>query len=593
MAVSEGSRITMRWSNREVRELLSVLDRPQQIERTRLGLLLKHALGLESAREAVIQVLNATFAEPTRRNVELRNTIMLSDMQGNKRSHVASSLGLSQRTFFRRRAAAVAMVAAQIDRAIGSSDAGETFKFDTARLISTANPKMVSRILEREAYRIRGEAAYEAVQSALNSGRRVSSSLLERCTGYWRLLAELEIARSDMGAGDAQRYRRVRDGICESLERLDPRGRARVGFELAYVDRLDAIRRGDVDDAVRCTDALIKSDVDDGRLRALAVICEAEQVCDFDLAAAGSMIRGVQELSIRLNDFRLAGRAAHALSIIDLLAGEYAEAADLSSLTLAALDQAEPSYLPCAASIEGRAQLLLGCNWDPPGAVRERFPEYWVTSFFDCVAARHVALANPRAAYAIVERSADAAKEREAPGSMVYATGTRAIVQDLLGKRADAQRLRVAAWETGLALRDPFYTFDLFIHPRLPARSLGAFDLDDGFLDAIDRRLNALLRERGVKNGERRSWRGAIAECLGRVLDLDVAGRRSLLRRGGGTRHHMRNASESYAHEVRAAYRQLATDLSFCLSVEARTPFIERFSSEADSLIFIQPALHG
>src|SRR5215472_1330913 len=328
----------MSWSSPDVRRLLAMLGDPE-IEHAPLAQQLKDALGTDSARDAVLHVIHKTFDGSSPQNRLARDAILMPALGGDKGTHAASMLNVSLRTFFRRRASAMKMVAATIEHILRVANPRLTFKLETARMIAEVKPTSVKGILERESQRTGGMAAYQAVLVALRVGQTPSAAMLNRCTGHWRLLAELEMARSGNLSGvDPSGYQKTCAAVREALTDYRGAARERVEFELAYADRLDALRRCDIDSSAQATAVLNRTSGQDLRLRALAMICKAEQACDEGrIAAADALVRDLQELSVRLNDFRIAGRTAHVAAIVNLVQGNYAEAVDYSQFTLGAL----------------------------------------------------------------------------------------------------------------------------------------------------------------------------------------------------------------------------------------------------------------
>ena len=575
----------MRWSFPEVRRLLAMLGDPE-IEYSPLALELKDALGTDSARDAVLHVIHKTFDGSSPQNRLARDAILMPALGGDKGTQAASMLNVSLRTFFRRRAGAMKMVAATIEHIMRVANPRLTFKLETARMIAEVRPTSVKSIIERESQRTGGMASYQAVLIALRSGHTPSSALLNRCTGHWRLLAELEIARSgNLSGRDPSGYQRTRQAVREALGDYRGAARERIEFELAYVDRLDALRRCDVDLGAQATAVLSRTSGQDLRLRALATICRAEQACDEGrLSAADSLVRDMQELSVRLNDFRIAGRTSHVTSILNLLQGNYAEAVDCSQFTLGALQNIEPTFAPCAAAIEGRARFFLDKHWDLPAAIVRRFPDSYITAFLESVHARYILSSDARTALTIVDQAASIGLSREARGTLLYADATRSIVFDRLGRAADAQAERIRAWSNGVRLRRPFYLYDFLIHPTLPVRAFGAFDLDDAFLTAIERRLGELLGNTESRRENDVAVRSAVAACLSLAVTSGTRERRALGRRGSGAAFFGRSAKreKGRTHE---AFRQLSIDLSYCLPIIERAEFIKRFGDGASSVL--------
>jgi len=453
-------------------------------------------------------------------------------------------------------------------------------------MIAEVRPTSVKGIIERESQRTGGMASYQAVLIALRGGHMPSSALLNRCTGHWRLLAELEVARSgNLSGRDPSGYQKTRSAVREALADYRGAARERIEFELAYVDRLDALRRCDVDLGAQATAVLSRTSGQDLRLRALATICRAEQACDEGrLAGADSLVRDMQELSVRLNDFRIAGRTSHVASIVNLLQGNYAEAADCSRFTLGALQNIEPTFAPCAAAIEGRAHFFLDKHWDLPAAIVRRFPDSYITAFLESVHARYLVSSDARAALAIADQAAMIGLSREARGTVLYADATRSIVFERLGRVADAQAERIRAWSNGVRLRRPFYLYDFLIHPTLPVRAFGSFDLDDAFLTAIDRRLRALLGNTDSRRESDSAVRSAVAACLSLAGTSGTRDRKALARRSNGAAL-IRKSAKREKGRVHEAFRLLSIDLSYCLPIADRADFIKRFSDGASDLL--------
>jgi len=167
----------------------------------------------------------------------------------------------------------------------------------------------------------------------------------------------------------------------------------------------------------------------------------------------------------------------------------------------------------------------------------------------------------------------------KARGTLAYALGSRAIAAELLGRRVKAQHERVVAWEYAVALRRPFYLYDFLIHPKLPQRALGAFDLDDAFLAAMERRLKALLLKSGARIDSSVMTVNAIGQCLLAAIDTKME-RLRFTPRWRRTR-----ASAAHKEALLAALGQLSIELSYCLPVPERGRFIERFTGAAADLL--------
>lgn len=583
----------MSWSNQEMRRLLACLDRPRELARSNLGVRLQRATGIASVREAVLWLLNKTFEDPTPQNRLLHAIIHKSDFEGKKGSHVASSLNISTRTFFRLRADAIAALAWAAEQLEKGPEPRSNFKYEVSRMISPVKPETAADLLEREAGRVGARAAYEAVCSSARNGHDVPLSVLEKCTGHWRLLAELEIARTKLNDGDPERYQARRPAIVDALRTLTEPARTRVEFELAYVDRLNSLRRCDVVASADATSRMLKTAGADLRLQALACVCQAEQACDEgDLQAADDLVKELQNMCLRLDDFRVYARTAHVSSILNLLEGNYAEACDLCEVTIAALGHLEPEFAACAAALEGRADLFLNRAWDRPHDLCDRFPQSYVTAMLDLVWARHVATADPKRALVVAERAAAAAMSQNARGTLAYANGTLAIVYEFLGRHEEARRQRLLSWEQGVQLQRPFYLYDLLVHPKLPQRAIGTFAADEAVLVMFTRRLIVLL---GIcdTRADQVNWAMAVMQqCLNHALDRREGERPAPLPRDRAAEfvQPLRGAAPLQREVLMRCLRQLAVETAYCLLPAQRDKFVARFKAAASDLFDAMPA---
>ena len=483
----------MPWSNQEIRKLLSLLGKPNALESFPLAVQLKGALGCASAREAVLAVIERAFEVRTPLNDALRDSVLRCDLEGNKSLGAAAALNVSPRTLFRWRAAAIKAIASAVDQTLQAADSPARFKYAIARMIAPLESVTAAHLLEIEAATMGGRAAYDAICADLRNGREVSAALLDRCTDHWRLLAQLEIARAKLVHGNPADYETLRSHIRSALDRVQGVDYERVEFELAYTDRLNAIRVCDVAASGIATRRMSETAGSDPSLVTLALVCEAEQACDEgDLARASSVLRKLESLCVRSGDFRGTARTSHVAAILQFLRGRYAEAIELANATTAALKQVEPEFAACSAGNAGRSALFVGQPWKRPLDLCSRFPESYVTGYVDAVWARHLALSDPESALSVIDRTINTTSAQGAWGVLTYARGTRSLILDRLCEQHSAQAERVWAWEKAIQMRRAFYLHDLFVHPAGVRRALGSFELDDRFEAAIGRRFQTL-----------------------------------------------------------------------------------------------------
>jgi len=99
-----------------VRHMLRLLRSPIRLEEDALALALRDALACDTACEAVLSMVQRALPGPTEMNALMRAAVLSQDLDGNKGRRVAASLGLSLRSYFRYRSAAIELIALAIDR---------------------------------------------------------------------------------------------------------------------------------------------------------------------------------------------------------------------------------------------------------------------------------------------------------------------------------------------------------------------------------------------------------------------------------------------------------------------------------------------
>lgn len=535
----------------DIRRLLSLLKKPHELEAYPLALALRGALRAPTAHSAVLTILHRTFAIDTPLNRAMRDVIELCDIAGCKASQASAKMAISSRTFFRFRAAAVSSVASVVKSVLADDASAPSLVHAVARIVVPIDSAVATHLLEHEAKTGGPQPAYEAVCVSIRNGGEPQESLLRRCTGHWAVLAQLEVARSGLIRGDAGVLERARTEALTNIPRIPQPLRNRANFELAYVDRLDALRRCDVMAMRSATRRMRETAGDDANIRGLAMICEAEQACDEgDLGAAREFISRIKHAPEILQNYRLLARTAHVAAVERFLQGSYIETFDLSEAACAALLRVEPGFALCAAAYAGRAALLLRRAWSRPTELCRRFPSCFQTGVTDLVWARHLADSDANISMSVVERATSVIVSQGAEGALAFARATRSLVLDMLGKQREAQADRVRAWEDAVQLGRAVYLYDLFAHPSQVQRDHGPFHMDQRFARAIVRRIMQLSGE------------GLDAISAGRV----AAPLFDFLR---DTRHASRISGVPHLE-------QLSIDLSWCLAPADRAAFIGR-----------------
>jgi len=86
-----------------------------------------------------------------------------------------------------------------------------------------------------------GKVAFEMLTTAIRAGKPVTKKLLSRCTGHWRLLALAALGRRFIVNGEPTRSKPWREKARLLLSDVKGAGYDRAAYELAYLDRLEAV----------------------------------------------------------------------------------------------------------------------------------------------------------------------------------------------------------------------------------------------------------------------------------------------------------------------------------------------------------------
>ena len=108
--------LTVTRRHPEIRRLLRLLRFPIQLEAEPLAARLREATLTASALDAVMAVVQKALSGSGEINQLMRAAILSQDLDGNKARRVATSLGLSVRSYFRYRSAAVELIAIAVER---------------------------------------------------------------------------------------------------------------------------------------------------------------------------------------------------------------------------------------------------------------------------------------------------------------------------------------------------------------------------------------------------------------------------------------------------------------------------------------------
>jgi hypothetical protein len=473
------------------------------------------------------------------------------------------------RSYFRYRAAAVEIVAKEIDRELRAKPQQTKYEIQLAEMVSRFEPRVAFDSFVRAFDKPRGEIAYEMLSIALKAGQSITREMIERCDGPWRMLAMAALGRRHLIAGRPSVAQRWRDRMRRALVKMNTPIDHRAAFELAQFDRLEAIRRCDMTAAREATERMTWHARSNSALAGLAMVVEVEQACDDgDLRRATRVIERLASFNACSRDFIVMGRTAHAQALLALLQGRYDQAWDLARLAATALSEVEPGFSICAHVNVGRAALQLEKTWSPPLALSSRFPGSWITGMIHAVHCRHLAATDAAAATQTAENAIRIATTQEAPGMLCYAQASMAFAAEQAQRPDEAQALRVDAWEMAVRLARQSYLHDIFAHPAVRARQFGAFDLDNAFIEAIARRAKEICIAQ-------------VGSCLPAQVDLI----RPLVKATLATVT-LGKAPTAVARTVALPDRaslaeflapRLAKDLAICLNFEDRETFLAKF----------------
>ncbi len=511
----------MRWTNQEIRNLLRAMRRPHALERERLAVMLREAMGTRDARTAIQSIIERSFDTSSPADRLRLEIVRRCDVGGETTRAAAAALNLSVRQFFRIRAEAIACIAESVERELRRAPNSENNLALLAQSIERIDPKAALDIYLRLPSKGDGETAYNVVRSSIWAGIEVTPQQIDACEGPWRLLALAAVARHRVSRGDEDGALALRDQLREELKQpKGPRYDA-AAFELAFLDRCDASRRGDTTQSRALLKTLRSYAGQDDGLQALTLLCEADQAStEGDLTAASLALGDVESLAVYKKDLNVMARTALGKAMLSLVRGFYDDAYALAAGASQAMSSLEAAFSWRAAGISGRAALLLGQRWTPSQALVDRYPTVWTRSLAEGVQARHLLLADASAARAKAEFALALAEQYQCPAYSAYAQVSLAGALDKLGEQERAQELRVAAWESAARLDDRFTLYDLFYNPHAIPHTVGAIIADERFANAV---LKYLEEKVPTYSDLRRRATGESVAALARYcLDLGV-----------------------------------------------------------------------
>ncbi|GEM_PF-2022041 len=571
----------MRWANQETRNLLRLMRRPHALERERLAVMLREATRAPDARYALQQIIESTFDKSIAADRLRYAIIQRCDVGGETTRSAATALGLSVRQFFRVRADAIAALAEAIERRLRQPPDAHDDLERLAQTLEMVDSKAALDIYLRLPPGTREETPYDIVRTSIWAGLDVTQEQLDACEGPWRLLAYAALSRNLVWRGDV-------DGALALIERVRDEMQGKKGaryepvaFEIAFLERCDATRTGDIHRSRALLDELRALAGQDETRQAMTLLFEADQASiEGDARAAATAIDDLERLDVRNRDLTVMARTALAKAMLALVQGRYGEAYALANGASQGMAWLEAAFSWRAAGIAGRAALFSGSRWTPPQSLNSRYPNVWTRSLAEAVRARHLLPGAPREAREAAELALEIAQKQHCPSYAAYAKVSLAGALDALGEHEAARELRVEAWESEVRRDDRFALYDLFYNPHAKIRDLNAM-FDQRFGAAIMRYLEdvapvfADLRRRA--SGE--AVAGVARYCLELGLgnpkphgDLELIGKPLAERLAGGYDDAivLRTHCGALGHIAAKA-------LSWCVVPAERERFVQRF----------------
>jgi len=578
------------WSNRETRRLLRMLSDPMLLEKHPLVAALRDALQANSARDAMVWLIRQAIPGSGHADQLMRELIFRQDVDGIKSHRVAGMMGLSIRSYFRYRERAIEAISKALEHEL-QTDRQESQQIQFARLAAQFDAKTAYDLYSAAVPEPSGQIAYEIVRMAIGAGQPVTRHMIKRCGDPWRFLAVTAVARSHLAGGRpklAGRWQRKLRSI--ALDPATPAG-ARAAFELAYLERLEALCRCDMPAAREAVERMKTYALGYGPLVGQALVIEAEQACDDgDSEKANQIFSELATINAVTRDPKVVARTADALSMLALMQMRWHEAIDNANFAALALEQVEPEFAMCVRTVAGRACVQLRHAWAPSAELCARYPTSWITGQALAVQSRIQCRVDAAVARETAQRAVGIATDQGALGSLCFAQASLAFALDGLKEFDEAQTLRVQAWESAVALGRQFYLHDMFVVPDMRDRDFGSFDLSDSFVDAIVRRGRALCDADGRAGAIKEPpffatfLRHALVQCGRLSCRRRTAESFDAIRAAAPWRDSGFGAREGLT-KVHQFGPLLARDLAWCVGFEDRAAlrgrFLELFYSAA------------
>ncbi|MDQ6824284.1 MAG: hypothetical protein M3007_02340, partial [Candidatus Eremiobacteraeota bacterium] len=458
----------------DVRKILRLLRRPHLLEKEHLAILLHQIVGGDSARAALLGLIEQTF-ESGYEAQRLREIVLRCDVHGEKARTAAVAMHLSLRQFFRYRVEAIKAVASKIASLLDGvrcADHDIAFAFMLSATDAAAAREIYARAVRGAVAALPTATREDIVRCAVWSG--ATTDVDDLCDGDVRLVNTALVERAGFAllvqhTTASAAFERAR----AALSKVQGAAQEHAMFALTCYETLRARIEGNQSLATSLSAQLRELSGSSESLHALALAEQGYQAClDGMLARAESLVGDAEQLSMLHPQIALCARIALVKATALYLSGNHADAFAYADAATTALSGTQPAYAFLAAALAGRAALLAGKQWRSPDQLCERFPDASLRADIESVRCRHLLRKDVNAARHAALHALDLAQKHGARGGIAFARASLSAVADKLHRGAEARSLRSQAWQEAVSLGDHLLLYDSFTTPVAAVQSL-------------------------------------------------------------------------------------------------------------------------
>ena len=572
----------MKWSQNEIRRLLRNLRRPDELERQRLGELLRKRLGLPSAYDAVLKVLHDAFANEGIVGQRLHDIVCRYDVLGSQtRETAASELSLSLRQFFRYRSQAVAIIATYIDR-LFSDEGADTWNplSKLAGLLSQSDPKSAINILELPSAEQEPEVALIRLQAGIDAGFYPNAGSLHRMRGKERLQANAKIAYLYSLSGHPE----VADSMLEDIRvaalNSNCASDEQLQFDVLQVEFVRSRSQGNLRAADHAATRLRSLNGIDRDQYCLALLRDAEISIHLgDYLRSKQSLKIAQHVAAENRNLALLSLASELQAVLCFSLGDDSQAHDLAAAAVLAVPGRSDIAGP-ASFIAGRAALVLDTAWQPFEGCEKNG---WDAASIDAIAARHhLRCGDFSRARDSAQASVDLARAQNYRGVLANSLVTLGVVAQHTSP-SGARALFIEAWRICAEIEDRVLARDALLAPQMMVVEFGPFKVDDEFLNALLSVFNTkcpnlpFMQSEELMGEFKTLWRDLLAAALGNRKPYAAARATRVIAAS------LKHKGVSF-QQVRTSQRELRPTLSFALTALLPLERRKLFAAKIDKL---------